>query len=85
VDRRVLPDVGDRVRVAFDLEALAGRQAAVAQLLEERQKPLVPGEAGGGVRFLQVGRGSLERGPETERRFQLRVIASLSFSRSCRW
>jgi hypothetical protein len=35
VDGGVLPDVGDGVGLAFDLEALAGGQATVAQFLEE--------------------------------------------------
>ena len=39
VDRRVLPEMGDRVALAIDLNGFGDGQAAVAQFLEERQQP----------------------------------------------
>jgi hypothetical protein len=63
VDQGVLPDVGDGVRLAVDFRVLRGLQAAVAQLLEEGQQPLLAGEAGAGVLGSQALAGGLEGGP----------------------
>jgi hypothetical protein len=49
--------------LALDLEGLGGLQAAVAELAEEGQQPLLSGEAGAGVFVSQGLAGRLERGP----------------------
>ena len=63
VDGGLLPGVRDGVRLAVDLDVLAALQAAVAQLLEEGQQPLLAGEAGAGVLGSQALAGRLEGGP----------------------
>src|SRR4029450_1728177 len=48
VDRGLLPHVRDWVRPPLDLGVLCGLEAAVAQLLEEREQPLLPRKARAG-------------------------------------
>ena len=56
-------EAADGVGAAADLGAGAGGQEAEAQLAQERQAPLVVGEAGAGFAFGQVRGGGAELRP----------------------
>ena len=56
VDRHRAEEAADGVGPAVDLGTGAGRQQAEAQLAQERQAPLVVGEAGAGLALGQVAR-----------------------------
>ena len=64
MDRRVVPAVGDGIRLAVDTDAAPQRQQPpVAQLVEQRQQPALAGDRGARVGTGQYGLGAAEGGP----------------------
>ena len=55
--------MGDRVRASLDLDRLCGLQAAVAQLLEQREQPAFTRQRGGVVALWKRGQRRSERLP----------------------
>ncbi len=63
VDRYRPEEAIDRIAAAADLGAGAGGQEAEAELAQERQAPLVVGEAGAGLVLGQASGGGAELSP----------------------